>query len=47
MHVNPAPTHVFVLGDALYLIGDSEAEDKFRAHYGIDEDPGTHEVDLS
>ena len=47
MHVNPPPTHIFALRDALYLIGDSEAEDKFRAHYGIDEDIGTHDVDLS
>ena len=47
MHVNPPPSHIFALRDALYLIGDSEAEDKFRAHYGIDEDIGTHDVDLS
>ena len=38
MYVNPAPGHTFALGDALYLIGDSEGEEKFRKLYGVDHD---------
>ena len=47
MYVNPAPGHTFALGDALYLIGDSEGEEKFRKLYGVDHNLGSHDVDLS
>lgn len=47
MLVNPDPGYVFSLGDALYLIGDSEAEERFRERYGIDSDLACADADLS
>ena len=47
MHVNPDPGYMFALGDALYLIGDSEAEERFRERYGIDSDLACADADLS
>jgi len=47
MHVNPDPGYVFELGDALYLIGDSEAEERFRERYGIDSNLACADADLS
>ena len=47
MHVNPDPGYIFALGDALYLIGDSEAEERFRERYGIDSNLACADADLS
>lgn len=47
MHVNPAPDRVFALGEAIYLIGDAEAEERFRAKYGIDGPLSCEEEDLN
>ena len=38
VHVNPGADYVFGMGDRIYLIGDTDAQDAFRAHFGIDSD---------
>ncbi|MDE5879177.1 MAG: NAD-binding protein [Desulfovibrio sp.] len=37
LHANPDPSHVFVEGEEMYLIGDSEAEKTFYETYGKNE----------